>query len=197
MSDDRAEGSPEVPAEGVRTFLTVDPESRPVRRRRTARVLVVDSGDRMLLFSDSDPGIPDLRWWITPGGGVEPGESDEEAAVREVAEETGLVVERDALLGPLATRHVQHGYTDVVVVQDEVFFGLVVAPFEVDVSRHTEEERITMSSHRWWTREELATTTGTVWPAVILELWDRMVAGGPVLDLGSAEESTVPVGGVT
>jgi len=177
----------------VRTFRPVDPSSRPLRRRRTARVLVVDEDARMLLFSDSDPGIPGRRWWITPGGGVEPGESDLEAGVRELAEETGLVVVQDAILGPLAHRHVRHGYSDVVVEQDEVFFGVTVPPFEIDISGHTEEERLTMTTHRWWTRDELATTAEEVWPAALLDLWDRMATGLATLDLGTQEESTVPV----
>jgi 8-oxo-dGTP pyrophosphatase MutT (NUDIX family) len=185
------------PEAEVRTFRVVDPAARPRRQRRTARVLVVDHTGRMLLFSDSDPGLPGRRWWITPGGGVEPGESDLEAAVRELREETGLVVEGRELVGPLARRRVVHGYTDVVVEQDEVFLGVRVAPFEIDVSGHTDEERLTMTEHRWWTREELATTTESVWPAVIGELWDRLgsgaASGGEGLDLGQQEESTVPV----
>jgi 8-oxo-dGTP pyrophosphatase MutT (NUDIX family) len=177
-----------------RTFVPVDPEARPVRHRRAARVLVVDDRGRILLFRDSDPGLPGRHWWITPGGGVEEGESDLQAAVREVHEETGLVTDLTELTGPLVRRSVRHGYTDVVVVQDEVFFAISVAPFELDVSGHTAEERLTMTQHRWWTCGELASTTEEVWPSCLLELWGRFEQEAPEIDLGEQEESTVRVG---
>jgi 8-oxo-dGTP pyrophosphatase MutT (NUDIX family) len=158
-----------------------------------ARVLLVDRADRILLFEDTDPGLPGTRWWITPGGGIEEGESALQAAVRELREETGAVVAAGELAGPLARRTVRHGYSDVVVVQEEVFFAVVVAPFELDVSGHTAEERLTMTRHRWWTREELSATTEEVWPSSLLSLWERFDRRAPLVELGEQEESTVPV----
>jgi len=53
--------------------------------------LVVDAEGRTLLVRRRNP--PGAGLWSLPGGRVEPGESDVEAVAREVAEETGLVVE--------------------------------------------------------------------------------------------------------
>jgi len=172
-----------------------DPADRLWRRRSASRVVVIDGDNRILLFCDTDPGYPEQHWWVTPGGGIDPGETEAQAAVRELAEETGLVIEESALIGPIARRRVQHGYSDQVLDQDETFYAVRVERFTVDISSFTEEEKITMIDNRWWSRDELAGTDEWIWPAQLLELAD--LVDRPErwpLDLGLiTEESTRPV----
>ncbi|MFW6597474.1 NUDIX hydrolase [Propionibacteriaceae bacterium Y2011] len=183
---------------GRRTDAVPPAPARPVLRRRTARVIMVDPADRVLLFADSDPGLPAYGWWVTPGGGIDAGETAEQAAVREVAEETGAVITEDQLIGPLARRHVVHGYSDQVVDIDELFYGVRVDAFEVDITGHTVDEQLTLTGNRWWPRAELATTDAWLWPNCLPRLADRVaghLAGVAVAceDLGEMEESTLAV----
>jgi 8-oxo-dGTP pyrophosphatase MutT (NUDIX family) len=58
---------------------------------------LLDPEDRVLLIHARDPDAPEHQWWELPGGGVDPGETLTDTAIREVAEETGLVLKA---LGP-------------------------------------------------------------------------------------------------
>jgi 8-oxo-dGTP pyrophosphatase MutT (NUDIX family) len=62
--------------------------------RPTARVLALDPAGRVLLVRcDHDGRV----FWVAPGGGVEPGETFEAAARRELREEAGIAL---AAVGP-------------------------------------------------------------------------------------------------
>lgn len=186
------------PLPGQPGFVVPAPEDRQRFARRAVRVLVLDEDDRLLLFLDSDLGLePVAHWWDTPGGGVDPGEDDLDAVVRELAEETGQHVDRAVVRGPLLERRVLHGYSDKVVDQTEVFFAVRLPAFEVDSSGYTEEERLCIAETRWWTRAELAATDDEIWPADVLALldlaarpddWAAGALRGP-----SVEESSVPL----
>lgn len=186
------------PLPGQPGFVAPAPSDRPRFTRRAVRVLLLDEDDRVLLIEDSDLGLdPVAHWWNTPGGGVDPGETDAEAVVRELHEETGLRVTEADLDGPLLERRVLHGWSDKVVDQDETFWAVRVPAFEVDTSGHTEEERMTVVGLTWWDLDALEATGDLVWPVDLRALvalaadrdrWrDAPVAGGRV------EESTVPV----
>lgn len=63
-------------------------------RRRSVSTVVLRGGGEVLLHLRGD-----IRLWSLPGGGVEPGEDWDEAAIREVREETGYEVAVDRLVG--------------------------------------------------------------------------------------------------
>ena len=133
-----------------------------MRRRPSARLLVLDDTQRVLLFHFV---LEDRAFWATPGGGLEPGESFEQAARRELREETGFEI--DAVDAPVATREFTMRLPDGEdVVADERLF-LVRAPAgDRALSREgwTPLERAVMRAHRWWSRDELLATREAVFP---------------------------------
>lgn len=76
--------------------MSATPGERP---RVSGYAVVVRDGAVLLAHLSQAPGrdLPDA--WTLPGGGIEFGEHPREAAVREVAEETGLRVEIGEMLG--------------------------------------------------------------------------------------------------
>ena len=120
--------------------------------RPAARILLLDPADRVLLFRFTPLDRP--PFWCTPGGAVDPGESYEAAAVRELAEETGL----DLPCGPQVAQRLVEFVTlaGVPVSADERYF-LVRAPHaEIATGGHTELERAVMREWRWFDASGLA-----------------------------------------
>ena len=130
------------------------PEFRPA-----ARVLLIDDGDRVLLFHVALPQRPDDRLWITPGGGLDPGETREDAALRELYEETGL---RGVELGPCIwqRRHTWQ-WADKWIESDEWFYLLRVSAFDVVPTAPDEWEMQYVLGHRWWSLPEIVANRNT------------------------------------
>lgn len=146
--------------------------------RNTARVLLVDDDQRVLLFrcwldADREGRGP---MWITPGGGVEPGESLAEAAVREMREETGLSL-AEADLGPVVARSSgEWGWKRRYFAVDS-FFYVRVPTLSVDTAGFQPEEHRLLSAHRWWSRSEIGAATEPVLPIGLRPLLDRLLSG--------------------
>ncbi|KAB8168846.1 NUDIX domain-containing protein [Streptomyces sp. 3MP-14] len=146
------------------------------RRRRSARVLLVDDRDRLLLFrSEGENGAPTL--WMTPGGGVRRLEPLPRAAARELWEETGLRVAPAALGERVAWTggHADLGWLDGEF--EDSFFFHRVAEHTVDASHWEAHEARTISEHRWWSVAELAATEEFVVPLGLVPLLTDLVAG--------------------
>ena len=123
--------------------------------RFASRVLLYDPDGRVLLFLDEFPDLPGRAKWITPGGGVEPGETAHEAAVRELYEETGLAVDDlgtivHSLEFPVSRPAARHSFSHW-----DFFVHAVEAPFEPSRANWTEDERRDVQDVRWWDIDEL------------------------------------------
>jgi 8-oxo-dGTP pyrophosphatase MutT (NUDIX family) len=149
--------------------------------RDIARALVFDPRDRLLLIAyeamrDVDPSRPALRkFWFLPGGGIEEGESDEEALRRELDEEIGV---RDFALGPWVAR-----CEGPFVLFRKARFGreryaVVRLPDDrIDTARLAETEDNPILGVHWWTLDELEHTDDVVEPPGLAALAARVLRG--------------------
>lgn len=110
-----------------------------MRQVTVAAAFIVDGSDRMLACRRSDGD--QAGFWELPGGKVEPGETPEQACVREVREELSCDLE-----SLWALEHVEHDYTDFHLSMD-VFCARIAAGQEPVSSVHDEL--------RWLSRDEL------------------------------------------
>lgn len=145
--------------------------------RRAARVLLV-AGRTVLLIEGVDPGRPqDGSWWMTPGGGIDGGESAAEAAVREVFEETGLRLMVDQMGPVVASRVARFEFNGSRFRQRESFFAVQVERFTPRGLGWDDLERRSLLGHRWWHVDDLRTTGERVYPSELANLMQAVIDG--------------------
>ena len=147
-----------------------------MRLRQAARAVVLDPADRILLVRFE---LPTRTVWATPGGGVDHGETHEQAIVRELAEEAGL---EEVELGPwIWTRtHVfpfESGRWD----GQQERYVLVRTPAFEPAPRLTPDELAAefVTAVRWWTQAELAAAEVLFAPRRLPELVAALLRDGP------------------
>jgi 8-oxo-dGTP pyrophosphatase MutT (NUDIX family) len=143
--------------------------------RLAARVLLIDEAERVLLFHGIDPADPSDEYWITPGGGLEPGESPAQGAVRELFEETGLRVDRTELGEPVYRNVVEFSFDGRRYRQEQDFFLLRVPSWEVDTTNFDDVERVAVDGYRWWFVDELESSAERFYPELLPTLLRRLV----------------------
>jgi 8-oxo-dGTP pyrophosphatase MutT (NUDIX family) len=145
--------------------------------RQAVRAIVLDGKGRILLFKAFSDPDRSRYFWITPGGGVTEGESDEFALRRELAEECGL---HEFEIGPCIWVR-EHVFplptTGQLLRQRERFYLVRVDSHEVDITGWDEFERQFMAEPRWWSLDEIASSEDSFAPGRLAYFLGDVVAG--------------------
>lgn len=152
--------------------------------RSSVRVVLLDDDDRLLLFRTVDPTMPETgEWWELPGGGVEPGETVVDTALREVAEETGFRLDPAVVGAPTWRRDSTYVRRHRRTWQHEVVVTARVAGRAPEPAREgrTEEELEEYVGHRWWSVADVVAADGTrFFPGRLRSLLEEFLAGAEI-----------------
>jgi 8-oxo-dGTP pyrophosphatase MutT (NUDIX family) len=143
-----------------------------MRIRKSARVVLLNDRNEVFLFRHTGKH---RTYWVLPGGGVEEGETWEEAAAREMWEETGI---SGVPIGPLLwTRHAPGQYNDQDLISDERYY-LVRCGMQVTTNAfQLDDEKRVYTHQEWWSVPMIQASGETFYPERLAELLLPVIEG--------------------
>jgi 8-oxo-dGTP pyrophosphatase MutT (NUDIX family) len=150
--------------------------------RRVARAILLDPSGRVLLFF-LDPGRdPAGRgYWYLPGGGIEAGETPEDAVRRELVEEVGL--EDLEVTAPVVhLTGVRFEFGGRQVEQDEWHLVARAPTNAIGTGRAGDGETTSAAAHRWWSLREISSTEAVIYPRQLEKVMRNLMKNGQPAD---------------
>jgi 8-oxo-dGTP pyrophosphatase MutT (NUDIX family) len=157
----------------------------PATERDAVRIVLLDADRRVLLLHTRDLSNPNFGLsWELPGGGLEGREEYVDAAVRELHQETGLLIDRRQVHRPTWRRDVSFVYRGERRLQHEVIavVELNVTTPAIDESGRVGAETAVHFEHRWWTLAEIVASGERFFPRSLPALLPRALAGEHIVE---------------
>jgi len=129
--------------------------------RQCVRAILERPDEAVLLMCLREPE-GNGSFWVTPGGGTEPGEDDRTALSREVFEETGYLIENE--VPPVWFRDTTFEWWGKTYRQKETFYWVRCSDFAAVPNKLTDIEHQSFVELRWWHLHEIDQSSATFWP---------------------------------
>lgn len=157
----------------------------PVFERDVVRLVVLDASSQLLLLQTRDATDPNAEVvWQLPGGGIEPGESWADAAIRELREETGLLIGAALLDEPRWRRTATYRYRGARRLQHERIAIVRIPQRQPDVTSYGQDrdESDDCIGARWWLPPEIMNSTERFYPGRLPSLLSKVLAGDAIAE---------------
>ena len=149
-----------------------------VIERSVVRLVVIDPQTRVLLFLVHEPSHPEQgTCWELPGGGIEPGETYREAALRELREETGISARSTDIGPPSWRRRATFLHAGTRRLQSEVVVPVRVSRAIVDGAGQLDDEKAIYLGFRWWPVADIEASAERFYPGRLPRLLPRFLSG--------------------
>lgn len=143
-------------------------------KRSTIRILLINQDKQLLLMRVVDPTTTRLdkkshsAFWCTIGGKIEIGESTEQAALRELFEETGFTKD-DVFIGPIVWygRHQMIISSKHVELDEKFIVANLVSNKKVALDNFTENEKSVVTHLEWLSLSDILSHTEQIFPAIL------------------------------
>jgi 8-oxo-dGTP pyrophosphatase MutT (NUDIX family) len=145
-------------------------------KRTAARAILLTPANEVLLIKITNR---DHQWtgWITPGGGIEPGESELTALTRELNEELGFTTTANAK--KIWKRFHAFPWNGKWIEQHEVFYLIETAKFNPSQQLNlTETEMLEFKGMQWWKLDEIANSKEFFAPRELATLVEALLKDG-------------------